>query len=104
MEKIADTKKLEHAKIDDEDMEQDEVYISDTSTKEEEKGEQLIAGASTKIQNDDLGEEKSDITMILLVHDDINGDPQVEVSLQKSKLETSLSIPLATSFEEPQQQ
>lgn len=63
-----------------------------------------IAVESTKIQTNDLAEEEINIIIGLSVHDDTNGDPRVEMSLQKSLLETSPSIPLATSSKEPQQQ
>ena len=74
-------KKLECGEIDDDEMEQDEVQIIDTSIKvEEDKGEQPIAVTSTKAQTD-LALEKSDIIIVLLVHDDVDREPQVKVSL-----------------------
>ena len=56
------------------------------------------------VQNDCMVTKKSYITIILTAHDDVDGEPKVEVKLQKSKPCPSQSIPLATSFKELQKQ
>ena len=53
---------------------------------------------------DEMATEESYITIILIVHDDVNGEPRVEVSLQKSKLGPSWTKSLVTSSKEQQQQ
>lgn len=72
-------------------------YISDI---EEDKEEQLAQVESTVVPNNDVATKDSQITIILTVHDDENGEPQVEVNLQKSNPDTSLANLMATYSEE----
>ena len=41
---------------------------------------------STEVQTDDMVVGDSHVTVVLSMHDDVDGEPQVEVSLQTSEL------------------
>ena len=47
--------------------------------------------------------EELERTIVLLVHDDVDGEPQVKVSLKKLEPSPSQAIPLVKLFEECRQ-
>ena len=68
-------KQLELCEIDNDEIEQDELQIIDTSVKEEEdKGKQPIVVTSMEAQTDDLAIGKSSVIINLLVQDDMDGE------------------------------
>lgn len=85
----------------EEEIDQDEMKVTNTSVQvEEDKEEQSATVRSIVVQTDDMETKESYIAIVLTTHNDVDGKPRVEVSLQKSKLGPSQSVPLATSSEE----
>ena len=91
--------------IEEEDLDKDEGKKIDTSLHVEEDEEyQLTSMVSTMVPTNDVATEDTSITIVLIVNDDENGEPQVEVNMQQSKPDTSLTSLMDTYSEESQQQ
>ena len=67
---------MEYGETNDDEMEQDDLQIIDTSVKQEEdKGKQPAAKKNIDVQTDDLAIGQSNVTISLSIHDDIDGEP-----------------------------
>ena len=101
--RFCDSKQLLTEEIDDEEMGQDEMKVINTSVQVEEDKEQSATLTSTMVQTDDMAEGKSYVIDILTMHDDVDGDSRVEVTLKTSKSSPSCATSLVTPSEECQQ-
>ena len=85
---------MEEAKSDDDETHEDELQIIHSlpplPEKEEDKEGQSSQVRDTMNQLGDVAKMKLDVTITMLVHDDMSGDVRVEVNLQESELDTSL--------------
>ena len=77
----------------------EESHTNDTLV-EEDKIEQSPSVIRTTFPTNDMGTIESHIIVVLLVNDDVNGEPWIEVNIKQSKLDTSLANLMATYFEE----
>ena len=100
-EDFVHSKQLE---IKEDEVNQDERQITDASVQAEEaKEEQSTIVTRTEVQTDDMAAGESDVTVVLSMHDDVDREPRVKVSLQTSKLGPSQVIPLVKPSKECQQ-
>lgn len=101
MENIIYEKQIE---MEEDDVDQDDNQTIDTLGQiEEDKKEQPTSVVSTMVPTNEMVTKESDITIVLTIHDDVNGETQAELSLQKLKPSPLQTNSLAKSFEEQQQ-
>ena len=94
--------------IEEEGMEHDADQVDDTLLEEGKVEqsplamvtEQPIKIVSRENQDDDVTSEDSRITVILIVHDDEDEEPQVRVKIHKIEPDTSLASLMATYCKE----
>ena len=80
-------KELEYGETNDDEVEQDKAQIIDTSVKvEEHRGKQPTIVTRIEVETDDMVVGESDVTIVLTVHDDMDGEPRVEVCIKTLEL------------------
>ena len=101
---VAD-EQFEEVEIDEDEAQDDEVQIIDTTAPDpkDEEGEvhQLAPAIGLETQNVDMIEEQSRVKVMLFVQNDNNENPRVKIDLEPQHDDSSLASLVATYSEDP---